>query len=69
MTRLSSLVSSSTSPYLSPVEAAVFLGYAPATLAGMRSRGEGPPFLKPRGRVRYRRTDLVAWVEGRGGAA
>lgn len=45
-------------------EAARILGFSPRTLQKWRSRGDGPPFLKisSRGAVRYRRSDLEAWV-------
>lgn len=33
------------------------------TLAQWRHRGEGPKFLKLGGHVRYRRSDLDAWLE------
>jgi excisionase family DNA binding protein len=32
------------------------------TLEKWRVRGEGPPFVKVGGRVRYRRSDVLAWV-------
>jgi excisionase family DNA binding protein len=33
------------------------------TLEKWRVRGEGPPFVKLGGRVRYRRSDVLAWIE------
>ena len=33
------------------------------TLEKWRVRGEGPPFVKVGGRVRYRRSDVLAWIE------
>lgn len=47
-------------------EAAEYLGLAPATLAKMRMRGDGPPFVKVGHRlVAYREADLVAWTQAR----
>lgn len=34
------------------------------TLENERWRGCGPPFLKVRGRILYRKGDLVTWLEG-----
>ena len=46
--------------------AARYLGIAPATLAKMRSRGEGPAFLRLGARlVGYDRGDLDQWLDGR----
>ena len=46
-------------------EAAALLGYTPRTLAVWRHRGEGPPHVRINGRtVRYRRSDLEAWIAG-----
>jgi hypothetical protein len=46
--------------------AAEFLSFAPRTLANWRFRGGGPQFVRFRARtVRYRRKDLVAWLEER----
>lgn len=46
--------------------AAAYLGLAPATLAKMRMRGDGPPFVKVGHRlVAYRESDLVAWTLSR----
>jgi hypothetical protein len=47
-------------------QAAQFLGLAVPTLERRRIEGSGPPYAKlspgPRGPVRYRREDLLAWV-------
>ena len=40
-------------------------GLSPVTLQTWRSRGDGPPFLKVGRLVRYRRSDLDAWLESR----
>lgn len=45
-------------------EAADFLGYSVRALQNWRVRGGGPRFVKVSSRsVRYRRRDLLAWVE------
>lgn len=49
--------------YLSPAETAAITGYSLSTLANLRSAGEGPRWVKPKGRVRYPRADLIAWME------
>lgn len=46
-------------------EAARRIGLQPGTLHNMRWRGDGPPFLKIGGRVRYRVTDLAEWLDSR----
>lgn len=44
-------------------EAAPMLGYAPRTLMRWRVERGGPPFVRIGGRVvRYRESDLVAWI-------
>ena len=43
-------------------EAADFLGMAEQTLAQWTWRGEGPPVYRYSRRVRYRLSDLNAWV-------
>lgn len=43
-------------------EAARLLGLSPRTLEGMRVRGEGPPFSKLGGAVRYRLAALEAYL-------
>ncbi len=43
-------------------DAAAYLGLAEKTLAMMRSKGTGPPFVK-RGKVFYFVDDLDAWVQ------
>jgi excisionase family DNA binding protein len=42
---------------------AELLGLQRNTLEKWRVRGEGPPFAKFGGRVRYRRSDVLAWIE------
>lgn len=43
-------------------EAAEYLGMAEQTLAQWTWRGEGPPVYRYSRRVRYRLSDLRAWV-------
>lgn len=45
--------------------AARITGLAVATLATLRSRGGGPPFIKYARAVRYRAEDLRAWRDAR----
>lgn len=47
---------------LTPEEAAAFLRISPETLRTWRHLGEGPRYLKMGRAVRYRRTDLEAWL-------
>ncbi|MBD3676960.1 MAG: helix-turn-helix domain-containing protein [Rhodobacteraceae bacterium] len=47
-------------------EAADMLCYSVRALQNWRCRGGGPKFIKVSGRsVRYRRRDLLAWIEER----
>jgi hypothetical protein len=51
--------------YLTCKEAAELLRCTVAALARSRHERRGPPYLRPARRiVRYRRSDLVAWLEG-----
>lgn len=54
-------------PLMTPDQAAAFLGISERTLGADRSRNTlGVPFIKLSGKVvRYRRADLVAWVDGK----
>ena len=53
-------------PLLTEKEAADYLGYAAKTLAGWRYRGGGPVFVRAsRTSVRYRTSDLEAWIGDR----
>lgn len=46
--------------------AAAMLGVAPGTLSVWRSTGRyALPFLKVGAKVKYRRADLVAWLDAR----
>lgn len=52
------------SPLLTPEEAAQALGVSSSTLSRMRSSGQGPAYTKPSpGKVRYQRDDLTGWLE------
>jgi excisionase family DNA binding protein len=42
---------------------AALVGLTRNTLEKWRVRGQGPPFVKLGGRVRYRRSDVLAWIE------
>ncbi len=47
-------------------EAAAFIGYTVRALQNWRLRGGGPRFVKVSARsVRYRRRDLIDWIEER----
>lgn len=47
-------------------QAATFLGYTVRALQNWRLRGGGPRFVKVSSRsIRYRRRDLIEWVEQR----
>lgn len=51
---------------LTTADAARLLGYSPRALEGWRLRGGGPCFVRISARsVRYRRSDLDAWIEER----
>lgn len=46
-------------------ETADYVRLSKTTLERFRLTGEGPPFLKLGGAVRYRQSDLDAWLESR----
>ena len=51
---------------LTQAQAARFLHIRPGSLANWRWRGEGPPFVRlSRRAIRYRRSDLDAWIRTR----
>jgi predicted DNA-binding transcriptional regulator AlpA len=51
-------------------EVALLLGVEPRTLAAWRQRAIGPVPVRLTSRtLRYRRSDVLAWVERRGGGA
>lgn len=51
-------------PLLTPHEAAEFLSLSTSWLAKLRMKGDGPAYVKLGRRIRYRRSDLLAWTEG-----
>jgi len=54
--------------YLSPEEAAVYIGIRPQTLANWRSTGRYKvPFVRAGRLIRYRRADLDSWLASRAG--
>jgi len=53
------------SPFLETKEAATYLGLKKSTLEAWRCRGGGPKYSKFGNAVRYRLTDLEAWIESR----
>lgn len=50
---------------LSAQGAADYLGINPATLLNWRTRGVGPAYIALGGAIRYRQSDLDAWIESR----
>lgn len=50
--------------FLTPIEAADYLGLRPNTLAKMRVYGTGPGYRKHGRYVRYHLRDLEQWSEG-----
>jgi hypothetical protein len=56
------------SPFLSPQQAAFYLGVSVRTLQVHRSKGTGPRFRRHCRRVRYHIDDLDSWSKGECGA-
>ncbi|GBF59256.1 hypothetical protein PbB2_02948 [Candidatus Phycosocius bacilliformis] len=50
---------------LGPKQAAYWLGVSVRTMEDWRARGEGPPYYKVGGAIRYSIAELEAWFEGR----
>jgi excisionase family DNA binding protein len=48
--------------YFRPREAAEYLRSSESTLAKKRLNGNGPPFVRIGRAIRYRRSDLDAWM-------
>jgi excisionase family DNA binding protein len=48
---------------LTEAEAAKLLTVSTVTLARWRREGTGPPWFRVGGRFRYRRDELLAWLE------
>ena len=55
----------STYTWLDTTEAAKYLDLKTCTLEAWRCRGGGPRFVKLGRAVRYRQTDLDAWIDTR----
>jgi predicted DNA-binding transcriptional regulator AlpA len=49
-------------PLLDTAQAAEHLSYSKSALEYWRCQGTGPRFYKAAGRVRYRQSDLEAWL-------
>jgi len=54
--------SASQETYFRPREAADYLRSSESTLAKKRLNGDGPPFVRIGRAIRYRRSDLDAWM-------
>jgi hypothetical protein len=50
---------------LNPHEAAAALRLSPHTLKKLRVSGRGPRFIRANRTIRYRQSDLRAWLDGR----
>jgi hypothetical protein len=50
-------------PLLRECDAAAFLRNSVRTLQAWRCSGAGPAFVRAGRSIRYRRVDLVAWIE------
>lgn len=50
--------------YLTAAQVSQMTGFSAKALEAMRSRGEGPRFLRVGRSVRYRLSDVHAWIEG-----
>lgn len=48
---------------LTPVELGTMLGKSPASLSQWRYMGIGPRFIKAGRVIRYRRSDIDAWLD------
>lgn len=48
---------------LSPKQLALLLGVATVTVRVWRQRRQGPPYHRVGGRVKYRESDVAAWLE------
>jgi predicted DNA-binding transcriptional regulator AlpA len=51
--------------WLDPSEAGTYLGRSTQTLWRWRARGEGPPYHRLVGRIRYRQADVDRWLADR----
>lgn len=57
------MTDSNTDPLIAPPSLAAELGVPESTLAQWRYLGRGPRYLKIGRHVRYRRSDITAWIE------
>jgi predicted site-specific integrase-resolvase len=53
-----------TDELMTAAEVADLLGVTEATLANYRSTGKGPRYIKPTGRIKYRKSDVWAFING-----
>ena len=49
--------------YITAKQASEYMAVPIATLNTLRSRGEGPRFIKRTARILYRKSDCDAWLE------
>jgi predicted DNA-binding transcriptional regulator AlpA len=49
--------------YLDTAQAAHYIGFSKSSLEAWRLEKRGPTFLKPSGRVKYRKSDLDAFMD------
>ena len=52
-----------TEPLLMEIQAARLLNLSPRTLQNWRIACNGPPFVRVGRAIRYRRNDLIAWID------
>lgn len=55
--------------YYTPREFALISRYAVSYLSKLRHRDDGPPYVKPRGKVLYPQAAALAWLAGQNGTA
>jgi predicted DNA-binding transcriptional regulator AlpA len=48
---------------LPEIQAAILLNLSSRTLQAWRSKSVGPPFVRAGRAIRYRRSDILAWIE------
>jgi hypothetical protein len=49
-------------PVVAEADAAAYIGYSPAALKAWRMRRTGPPYIRTNRSIRYRISDLDAWL-------
>ena len=57
------MIDATANELLTPTEAASYLKVSPRTMADWRRKRVGPPFVRTRRAVRYRKADLDQWLE------